>query len=145
MTINLLYPLHLGFMILAFVVFAAGFVIGLFFLLQESQLKNHRPTALVRRLPALETMNAIHYKILTLGFVLLSLGILIGAVLSKDRTGRFFLGDPREIGALVMWALYALLLNMRWKAQWRGRRGILLALLGFIGVTLIFLGLEHRI
>lgn len=144
MSINLLYPLHLGFMILAFVIFAAGFVIGLFFLVQEDRLKNHRLTNLARRLPALETMNAVHDKILTSGFVLLSLGILVGAVLSKNRTGRFFLGDPREIGALVMWALYAVLLNMRWSARWRGRKGILLALVGFIGVLLIFLGLEHR-
>lgn len=132
-------------MILAFAAFAAGFVIGLFFLLQENQLKNRRLTSLVRRLPALETMSAIHYKILTLGFVLLSLGMLAGAILSKERVGRFFLGDPKEIGALVMWALYALFLNARLTAGWRGRKGIILSILGFVGVILIFLGLGHRI
>ena len=141
---SFLYPTHFVCMILAFVVFTASFITGLFFLLQENQLKRHRLTSLVRRLPALETMDSLYYKILTLGFVLLSLGMLVGAVLSKRRDGFFFTGDPREIGALVTWALYALFLNIRMKAEWRGRRAIALSLLGFVGVVLTFLGLEHR-
>jgi ABC-type uncharacterized transport system permease subunit len=131
-------------MILSFTVFASSFVTGLFFLLQESQLKNHRITAFVRSLPALETMYSLHYKVLTLGFILLSLGMLVGAALSKMREGLFFSGDPKEIGALATWALYALFLNMKLKGSWRGRKGIVLSLLGFLAVILTFLGLEHR-
>lgn len=131
-------------MIAAFIVFTIGFFTGLFFLLQENEIKNHRLTLLVRRLPALETMYALHYKVMTAGFVLFSLGMLVGAVLSKGRVGHFFAGDPREVGALILWALYALCLNARFKTEWRGRKGILLSILGFLGVALTFLGLEHR-
>jgi ABC-type transport system involved in cytochrome c biogenesis permease subunit len=140
---TILYPVHLVFMILAFIVFASSFLTGLFFLLQENRIKNHRLTSFVRRLPALETIYALHYKILTAGFVLLSLGMIVGALLSKMREGLFFTGDPKEIGALVTWALYALFLNMRLKVGWRGRKGILLSLLGFVAVILTFLALEH--
>ena len=140
-----LHPLHLIFMVLSFAVFSVSFVTALFFLTQESQLKNHRITFLVRRLPALETLDTFYYKVLTLGFLLLSSGIVVGALLSKERIGRFFTGDPKEIGAMGTWALYALFLNMRLKAGWRGRRVIGLSLLGFLGVVLTFLALEHRV
>ena len=140
-----LYPAHLALMILSFAVFAGSFVTGLFFLVQEDRLKNHRLNSLVRWVPSLEAMSSLYYKVLTSGFVLLSLGILVGAVLSKQRTGRFFTGDPREIGAVVIWALYALFLNLRITGNWRGRRGILLSLLGFVGLILTFLALEHRV
>jgi ABC-type transport system involved in cytochrome c biogenesis permease subunit len=70
--------------------------------------------------------------------------MFVGAILSKGRMGRFFTGDPREIGALVMWALYALFLNVRLTAGWRGKKGIVLSLVGFVGVILTFLGLGHR-
>lgn len=141
---NTLYPMHLGFMIAAFSAFTMGFITALLFLFQEDALKSHRPAVLGRRLPALETIHAFHYKILTLGFVLLSLGMLVGAILSKMRIGRFFSGDPREMGALIIWALYALFLNVRLSIGWRGKKGILLSLLGFVGVILTFLGLGHR-
>lgn len=138
------YATHLVLMILAFAVFAVGFVTAFFFLLEENELKRHRLTSLVRNLPPLETMSGIHYKALTAGFILFSLGMLVGTVLSKGRHGYFFAGDPREIGAVVMWALYALFLNLRTKVGWRGRKGILLSLLGFVGVLLTFLALKHR-
>lgn len=140
-----LYTAHFVLMIVSFLAFTVSLVSGFFFLLQESQLKNHRITSFVRRLPALETMYGIHYKILTFGFVFLSIGMLVGAGLSKSREGLFFTGDPKEIGALVTWALYAVFLNMRLKVGWRGRKGILLSLLGFLAVILTFLGLQHRV
>lgn len=139
-----LYPTHLFFMILAFAVFTTSFLSGVSFLVQENEIKNHRLTAWVRRLPALETMSKLHYQVLTAGFVLLSAGILVGALLSKVRAGRFFTGDPREIGAILTWLLYAVFLNVRTRAGWRGRKGIFLSLLGFLGVVLTFIGLEHR-
>jgi len=137
--------IHILFMSLAFAVFSASFLIGLVYLLQQSQLKGRHPGALLSRLPSLETTDAMHYRALTVGFVLLSIGILAGAVLSKTTEGRFFRGDSKQIMALVTWALYALFLNVRLKAGWRGRRGILLSILGFAGVVLAFLTLEHRV
>lgn len=138
-------PVHILLMSLAFAVFTASFLIGLVYLLQQSQLKGRHPGALLSRLPSLETTDNMHYRALTVGFVLLSGGILTGAVLSKTTDGRFFRGDSKQIMALITWALYALFLNVRLKAGWRGRRGILLSILGFAAVVLAFLTLEHQV
>lgn len=138
-----LYPAHQTLMSLAFLIFAGTFLTGFFFLIEESQIKNHRLTGLVRWLPPLGGLERMHYLLLTIGFVFLSVGMIVGAVLSKGRIGHFFGGDPREIGALITWALYALFLNVRMRPAWRGRKGIALSLLGFAAVILTFLKLKH--
>lgn len=136
---------HLLSMSLTFAVFALSFLVGLTYLYEESQLKNHRSGRLLKWLPPLETMDAVHYKALMVGFALLSVGILSGAVLSKASDGKFFTGDPRQIAAIGTWVLYAAFLNVRLKSGWRGRKGIILSILGFLGVVVAFLALEHGV
>jgi len=136
---------HVLFMSLAFAVFTVSFLVGLTYLYEERKLKSRRPGRFLAWLPSLETMDGIHYKALTVGFVLLSIGILAGAALSKATAGKFFSDDPRQVAAIGTWALYAVFLNVRLKSGWRGRKGIILSILGFIGVLIAFLTLEHRV
>ncbi|MBI2500772.1 MAG: cytochrome c biogenesis protein CcsA [Deltaproteobacteria bacterium] len=51
---------------------------------------------------------------------------------------------PRQIASLVTWGIYALFLNVRIRSGWRGRRGILLSLVGFLTVALTFIAIHHR-
>ena len=125
--------------------FAGSFVVGALFLLQEHRLKNHLSTpGWLRGMPALENMDRLHYKMLTWGFLLLSLGMLSGAFWSRHLFGVFFNFDPRQIASLFTWGIYALFLNVRIRSGWRGRRGILLSLLGFATIAFTFLGIHHR-
>ncbi len=135
---------HILFMSFAFAVFTVSFLVGVIYLIQERQLKHRRAGRFLTWFPPLETMDLIQYKALTIGFSLISIGILAGAALSKSTEGRFFTGDPRQIASLATWALYAVFLNIRMKPEWRGRRGMVLSVLGFAGVILTFLALEHR-
>lgn len=137
--------IHILFMSLTFAVFAVSFLVGITYLYEESQLKNHHPGRLLAWLPSLEMMDGIHYKALTVGFALLSAGILSGAALSKVASGKFFSGDPRQLVAVSAWVLYAIFLNVHMKSGWRGRKGIILSILGFLGVIVAFLALEHRV
>ncbi len=135
---------HIVFMSLAFAIFTISFLVGNLYLFQRYQLKNRKVGLLMNWLPSLEAMDGIHYKALTVGFVLLSVGMLAGALLSKTTIGHFFSADPRQVASVVTWLLYALFLNVRMNSGWRGKKGIILSLLGFIGVILTFLGLEHH-
>lgn len=140
-----LVQIHLVPMIAAFAVFWVSFLFGVLFLFQENRLKNHRALpSWLRRLPPLEIMDGLHYRALTAGFLLLSLGMMAGAVLSKKMYGVFFNFDPRQTASLVTWGIYALFLNVRIRAGWRGRRGILLSLIGFLTVALTFLAIHHH-
>ncbi len=143
--IQKILSIHIFLMSVSFVVFFLSFLGGVLFLIQESQLKNHRLRPFLAKLPPLETLDQIYYKALAIGFLFLSLGILTGALLSKIVEGAFFSKDPRQLASLIIWGLYALFLNMRIQSGWRGRRGILLSLLGFLGVILTFVAIQHRI
>ena len=137
---------HLIFILSALVTFSISILFGLIFLVQEYQLKQHRPIPVFfGKFPALEVMDRLHYKALTIGFLLLSLGMMAGSILSKQLFGVFFNFDPRQTASLVTWGIYALFLNVRIHSGWRGRRGILLSLLGFTTVILTFLAVHHRV
>ncbi|MBI2068066.1 MAG: cytochrome c biogenesis protein CcsA [Deltaproteobacteria bacterium] len=139
------WMIHTFFMSAALVTFGISFFVGLLFLCQERQLKNHRPIlAWLQRLPSLEVIDSLHYRGLFIGFLLLSLGMISGAFLSKSLSGAFFTSDPRQIASLVTWGIYALFLNVRIRSGWRGRRGILLSLVGFLTVALTFIAIHHR-
>ncbi len=137
--------IHFLFMSIAFAVFSVSFILGISFLLQRSALKSRNPGWISQYLPPLEVADEIHAKASTLGFLVLSAGMISGAILSKQTLGLFFTGDPRQIMALLVWLVYAIFLNVRLRSGWRGRKSILLALLGFLVVILAFLGIQHRI
>ncbi len=136
---------HIVLMIVAFTSFAFSFGTGLCFLLEENEIKHHRLTALMQHLPPLETIHKFHYKALTIGFVFLSVAMMLGLLMARLKTGHFFSGDAQQIGAFVTWGFYALLLNIRTRPGWRGRKAISLTLLGFLAVVFTFLALEHRV
>lgn len=136
-------PIHLFLALIAFSVFFVSLVVGMAFIMQESQLKAKHLGRLVQRLPPLAVLDQIHYKALAIGLILLSGSILAGIALNKDLQGVFFTWDPKQIWVLSTWFLYVVLLNMRIQAGWRGRRGIFLSVLGFVIVVLAFFGLQH--
>ncbi len=135
--------IHLLLAFLAFAVFVVSFVIGIAYILLESRLKAKTVDSLVRRLPPLEVLDGIHYKALGIGLLLLTASIIAGTILNKVAQGVFFTWDAKQLWVLFTWFLYAVFLELRIRVGWRGRRGILLSVLGFIMVFLAFFGLQH--
>ena len=62
----------------------------------------------------------IGYHSLTVGFVLLTLGMITGIVWSKQRDGTYWHFDPKEVMALVTWFVYLFMIHYRLTAGWRG-------------------------
>jgi len=135
---------HIIFSFLAFAIFAVSFVLGILFIIEEFQLKYKVSPKLFLRLPSLDSVEQIHAKALTVGFVLLTGGIVTGAAWAKSVTGFYFFEDARQLWSIIAWLIYALFLQARIAAGWRGRRGILLSLLGFVVIVFTFLGVRHN-
>lgn len=113
---------------------------GFFYLVQEGQIKGKKFGFFYRRLPSLEQLDALNYWCLTLGFPLLTAGIITGSLYAQYTLGSFFSFDPKEILTLIAWLIYAVLLHERLVAGWRGRRAALLALCGFGVLIITFVG-----
>jgi len=109
-----------------------SFGASLLYLVQERALKSKRQTALLTWQPPLQTIDDICYNALLFGFPFMTFGIVTGSVLLVEKYGPMFFVDPKIVLSLLMWAVYLLLLYMRWNSGWRGRRAAFLATFAFV-------------
>jgi len=105
------------------------------YLLQEHQLKSKRPGTFYYRLPALETLDRLTYRMLVLGFPFLTTGLVLGALWAGTAWGSLFTFDPLAFFSLVAWIIYAGTLAGRTAAGWHGRRAAYFAIMGFLALA----------
>jgi cytochrome c-type biogenesis protein CcsB len=130
---------------LAFVSYAAfsvAFGAAIMYLIQEHFLKKKRLGALYQKLPALDILDEINYRCLTLGFPLLTVAIITGAIWAETAWGTYWSWDPKETWSLITWFIYAALLHGRLTTGWRGRKAALLSIIGFFILLFTFLGVN---
>lgn len=129
--------------LLSYVAFLVGFVAGVFFLVQERQLKRKHMGLLFRRLPALGTLDRWNFLAIGIGFALLSLGLLFGVWGSRALLGTWWRWDPKELLTALLWLSYFMLWLVRLRATLRGRKVALLSILGFSLALFTFLGVSR--
>ncbi|MFP4006383.1 MAG: c-type cytochrome biogenesis protein CcsB [Spirulinaceae cyanobacterium] len=100
------------------------------------------PTLSPQRLTLAETLDNISYRIIGLGFPLLTIGIIAGAVWANEAWGSYWSWDPKETWAFITWLVFAAYLHARITRNWQGRRPALLAATGFIVVWICYLGVN---
>ncbi|WP_020651974.1 cytochrome C assembly family protein [Massilia niastensis] len=92
------------------------------------------------QLPALLTMEKLLFRVIWIGFVLLSLTVLSGIVFSEQVFDRPLLLDHKSVFALLSWALFAALLAGRKWQGWRGKTALRFTLAGFATLALAYVG-----
>ena len=118
---------------LAYAAFTAAAFIALHFLIR------------VRRNPDLDSSDtdSLMYRCASIGFFLLTLGILSGSVWAQQAWGRYWGWDPKEVWSLITWIIYALFLHVYITRRWRGKKLALLAVIGFFAMLFTFLGVNY--
>ncbi len=139
---NVWLNLHIVLVFLGHAAFALAATLGVMYLIQETHLKQKRFTMLFFRLGAVAELDTMLYRTIALGFPLLTLGMLSGAVYSRIEHGVFWAFTPKELWSLTAWALYAVLLYGHRAYGWHGRRAAFFAIAGFIAYLLAYLGLK---
>lgn len=96
--------------------------------------------AAIDQLPALLTMEKLLFRMISIGFVLLSLTVLSGVVFSEQVFGKALRWDHKNVFALLSWLLFAALLaGRRWRG-WRGKTALRFTLAGFATLALAYVG-----
>jgi cytochrome c-type biogenesis protein CcsB len=95
-----------------------------------------------QRLSLAETIDNISYRIIGLGFPLLTIGIIAGAVWANEAWGSYWSWDPKETWALITWLVFAAYLHARITKGWQGRKPAILAATGFFVVWICYLGVN---
>jgi cytochrome c-type biogenesis protein CcsB len=95
-----------------------------------------------QRLSLADTLDNVSYRIIGLGFPLLTIGIIAGAVWANEAWGSYWSWDPKETWALITWLVYAAYLHARITRGWQGRRPAILAASGFLVIWVCYLGVN---
>lgn len=127
----------------SYALLANSFGVGLALLLQERQIKSRRPSELCYRLPALEELDDLSYRLIAVAFPILTVGIIMGGVWAYGAWGRFWGWDAKETWALITALIYAVYLHMRFISGWRGRKAVYLSMVGFASVIFTFAGVNY--
>jgi cytochrome c-type biogenesis protein CcsB len=98
---------------------------------------------LARRLPTLKAMDVFNFRIVGVGFPLLTIGIIFGAVWAATAWGRPWGFDPKETWSAITWLIYAIYLHVRYLAGWSGKRAAIVAVVGFLAVMFTYLGVNY--
>lgn len=106
--------------------------------IQESHLRARRPGGFIRTLPPMETMEALLFRIITIGFVLQSFSLITGFIFLKDMFAQHLV--HKTVLSLVAWGVYAVLLIGHWRLGWRGRTAVRWTLSAFVVLVLAYLG-----
>ena len=90
-----------------------------------------------------EKLDTLSYRSILIGFFLLTLGLITGAIWANEAWGTWGSWDPKETWAFISWIFYACYLHMRISKGWQGRKPAILATTGFFIVLICYLGVNY--
>jgi len=113
----------------------ANIIAGAFLFLDSMEKKGERaPWA--KRLPSLDVLDQLSYRLVAFVFPLWTFSVIAGAIWAESAWGRYWGWDPKETWAFITWVAYAAYLHARVTVGWRGRRAAWLCI--FAGSTFLF-------
>lgn len=140
-----LFTLHVMAMLFAYASFALASVLGITYVLLFKEIKAKHLGVFYTRLPSLGVLDVMNGRAVAVGWVFLTIGLVIGAVWAAQvqgspdpRVQNMSLADPKILVAVLSWVVYSFALYARRAMGWSGRRAALLSTAGFAIVLLNF-------
>ena len=125
--------LHGIFVLCAAVGVSVGAVASVMYLIQANRLRRKKNPLGGLKLLSLERLETMNRRAVTLAFPFLTAGLLLGAVLLRqyhDFGDNWF--SPKVVGTVGLWAVFLLLLYLRYVVHVTGRRLARLTLVAFV-------------
>ena len=140
-----LFTIHVVSLLFAYACFALASVLGVTYVLLFNEIKAKHLGFFYARLPSLQILDVMNGRVVTIGWIFLTMGIAIGgiwatriATFADPRVDQMSIGDPKISIALVSWVLYSFAVLSRRTIGWTGRRAAWLSAIGFVVVLLNF-------
>jgi len=116
--------------------FALACCAGIMFLIQDNLIRKKKSYSFSRLLPPLRDLDRINHICILWGFPLLTLGIIAGSIWARTVWGSHWQWDPKQVGTMISWILYAFLLHQRLAIGWKGRKAALFSIVAF-GILMV--------
>jgi len=139
--LRLLDSWRVGFHV-ALIIFAnAGFAIGgaasALYLIQDSQLKRHRTTALFRRLPSLSQTQNLARRSIALAYPAYTAGMILGIIRAIETDVSGWWADPRIMLSGVVWLIFGVYLVRVYRHGISARSAAWIAITGLVVVAVL--------
>lgn len=105
---------------------------------QHHHLHSRQPGGLIRALPPLQTMETLLFQMIAVGFLLLTLALITGALYLENIFAQHLV--HKTVLSIVAWLVFATLLWGRYRFGWRGRTAVRWTLWGFAFLALAYFG-----
>jgi len=117
-----------------------GLIAGLFWFIWSKGMALKK--LLVQYVPSQEILDDVTYRMIAIGWPLLTGGIITGAVWANSAWGTYWSWDPKETWSLITWFVYAIYLHARYVRGWKGTQMAVISAVGFLAVIFTYLGVN---
>lgn len=128
------FGLHIGSAVFAYAAFLIAGSIGIRFLMLNKRNKDDKH---------LVSLDRLSYRLISFGFLLLTVVILSGCIWAEQAWSTFWSWDPKETWALITWLIYAIYLHQRLRRHKKGTGMAWFAVIAVICVLFTFIGVNQ--
>ncbi len=129
---------HVLISLLAYSLLAIASVQAILLAIQDYHLRHRHPGGFIRALPPLQTMEALLFEMIWLGFILLTVALLSGFIFLEDLFAQHLV--HKTILSIAAWMVFGTLLWGRHHSGWRGQKALNWTLSGFVVLMLAYFG-----
>ena len=134
------FKAHIGAAMLAYSLFTIAMLHAVLISQVESRLHHAMMPRILQSLPPLMTMETLLFRMIGIGFLLLTLTLASGLVFSEQIFGKVWQFNHKVLFGFVSWGVFAVLLWGHHFYGWRGRIAVRWTVSGFIFLLLAYLG-----
>jgi ABC-type uncharacterized transport system permease subunit len=136
---GIVFYVHVAAFVLAGACLAIAGAAGGAYLALDRKLRKPGALEAAGRYPSLEALERLNIRAATLGFPLLTVGLLLGMLQIWDQPDRLaWLMDAKVVCATIVWLVYAALLHLQHVPTFRGTRTAWLSMLSTLGLLVTF-------
>ncbi len=127
--------LHVSMMIFSYSILIIGSLLAIFYLIGKNffKLKNEK---------LFKKIDLWSYRVISLGFPCLTVGIISGAVWANEAWGNYWSWDPKETWAFITWIIFSIYLHSRITQGWSEKSAAIIATFGFFSIWICYLGVN---
>lgn len=123
---------HVFTALLGYAGFTISAVYGFLYLILYKDIKLNKFGLIFNRLPSLEVLERLSYISAIIGFILLTIAMVIGVIWLPKAFPDFSYTDPKLISSFIVWLLYGIGILSKTFGKWRGKKVVVLSIIGFV-------------
>ena len=136
----LAFKIHIAVAMLAYSLFTIAMVHAILISLVEKRLRHATLPRVLRNLPPLMTMETLLFRMIGIGFVLLTLTLASGILFSAEIFGKVWQFNHKILFGFISWCVFAVLLYGHYFYGWRGKIAVRWTVSGFVFLMMAYLG-----